>query len=60
MYGIGAYFAITNAMKAFRPNKEFKYHCPMTPERVLLSLYDSEKLMERKNKIESEALADNK
>ena len=60
MYGIGAYFAITNAMKAFRPQKEFKYHAPMTPERVLLSLYDSEKLMEKKNKIENEAMAANK
>ena len=60
MYGIGAYFAITNAMKAFRPKKEFKYHAPMTPERVLLSLYDSEKLMEKKNKIGNESLATNK
>ncbi|MGA8263369.1 MAG: molybdopterin cofactor-binding domain-containing protein [Ignavibacteriaceae bacterium] len=60
MYGIGAYFAITNAMKAFRPEKEFKYHAPMTPERVLLSIYDSETLMRKKNKIGSETLAANK
>jgi xanthine dehydrogenase large subunit len=39
MYGIGAYFAILNAMKAFRPNEDFKIVAPITPERVLLSLY---------------------
>lgn len=60
MYGIGAYFAITNAMKAFRPNKEFKYHAPMSPERVLLSLYELGKLMGKKNKIEREMLTANK
>ena len=56
MYGIGAYFAITNAMKAFRPGIEVKYHAPMTPERVLLSLYDAEKLIKLKHKIENEIL----
>ncbi len=40
MYGIGAYFAILNAMKAFRPEKQFKISAPITPEKVLLSLYD--------------------
>jgi xanthine dehydrogenase large subunit len=40
MYGIGAYFAILNAMKAFRPEKEFEINAPITPEKVLLSLYD--------------------
>jgi xanthine dehydrogenase large subunit len=39
MYGIGAYFAILNAMKAFRPNEDFRIVAPITPERVLLSLY---------------------
>lgn len=39
MYGIGAYFAIYNALKAFRPDKEFDIAAPMTPERVLLNLY---------------------
>jgi xanthine dehydrogenase large subunit len=40
MYGIGAYFAILNAMKAFRPEKEFIISAPITPEKVLLSLYE--------------------
>ena len=40
MYGIGAYFAILNAMKAFKPEKEFEINAPITPEKVLLSLYD--------------------
>lgn len=39
MYGIGAYFAIQNAIKAFNPNYKPKFHAPMTPEKVLLSLY---------------------
>lgn len=41
MYGIGVYFAITNAMKAFRPDKEFKFSSPITPEKVLMNLYDT-------------------
>lgn len=39
MYGIGAYFAILNAMKAFRPEKEFEINAPITPEKVLMNLY---------------------
>ena len=39
MYGIGGYFAIMNAIKAFRPGVEFKFSAPITPERVLLNLY---------------------
>ncbi|MCB0445149.1 MAG: molybdopterin-dependent oxidoreductase, partial [Gelidibacter sp.] len=41
MYGIGAYFAIQNAIKAFNPNYKLKFHAPMTPEKVLMSLYES-------------------
>jgi xanthine dehydrogenase large subunit len=40
MYGIGAYFAIRNAMKEFRPDKQFDFNSPLTNEKVLLSLYD--------------------
>jgi xanthine dehydrogenase large subunit len=43
MYGIGAFFAILNAMKAFNPDKEYKLSAPITPERVLCELY-SEKV----------------
>lgn len=39
MYGIGAYFAILNAMKAFKPEKEFEINTPLTPEKVLMNLY---------------------
>ena len=39
MYGIGAYFAIANAMKAFNPKYQMKFHSPMTPEKVLMGLY---------------------
>ena len=39
MYGTGAYFAILNAMKAFRPEKEFEIIAPLTPEKVLMNLY---------------------
>jgi len=39
MYGIGAYFAIQNAIKAFNPNYDLKFHAPMTPEKVLMGLY---------------------
>jgi xanthine dehydrogenase large subunit len=40
MYGIGAYFAIRNAMKAFRSDKLFDFNAPITNEKVLLSLYE--------------------
>jgi len=39
MYGIGAYFALLDAMRAFRPDREAFFHAPMTPERVLMFLY---------------------
>jgi xanthine dehydrogenase large subunit len=39
MYGIGAYFALMNAIKAFRPGKALPMIAPMTPERALNYLY---------------------
>lgn len=42
MYGIGAYFAIMNAVRAFNPGKEFKLSAPITNEKVLLNLYSKE------------------
>tara|TARA_R110002073_G_scaffold40547_1_gene114877 strand:+ start:81982 stop:84252 length:2271 start_codon:yes stop_codon:yes gene_type:complete len=39
MYGIGAYFAIQNAMKAFNANYTLNFDAPMTPEKVLMGLY---------------------
>jgi xanthine dehydrogenase large subunit len=39
MYGIGAYFALRNAIKAFNPNADIPFDAPMTPEKVLMNLY---------------------
>ena len=39
MYGIGAYFAIRNAVKSFT-DLEPKFDAPFTPEKVLMNLYD--------------------
>ena len=38
MYGIGAYFAIQNAMQAFNPQLELKFDAPMTAEKVLITI----------------------
>ncbi|CAN5619438.1 xanthine dehydrogenase molybdopterin binding subunit [soil metagenome] len=42
MYGIGSYFAILNAVKAFRPNVDFHISSPITPEKVLCNLYQQD------------------
>jgi xanthine dehydrogenase large subunit len=39
MYGIGSYFAIRNAVKAFNPGASLNFSAPFTHEKVLLSLY---------------------
>jgi xanthine dehydrogenase large subunit len=39
MYGIGAFFALRNAIKNFNPNSSPAFDAPMTPEKVLLNLY---------------------
>ncbi|HKR07331.1 MAG TPA: molybdopterin cofactor-binding domain-containing protein [Bacteroidia bacterium] len=44
MYGIGAYFAIRNAVKFFNPKSEIEFSAPFTPEKVLMSLYKKEKV----------------
>ena len=40
MYGIGAYFAIRNAIRAFRPGHSFPFSAPITPEKALMALYE--------------------
>ncbi len=40
MYGIGAYFALRNAIKAFNPNAIIPFDAPFTPEKVLMALYE--------------------
>jgi xanthine dehydrogenase large subunit len=42
MYGIGVFFAIREAMKAFQSKMEFAFTSPLTPERVLCQLYADE------------------
>lgn len=39
MYGIGAYFAIQNAILAFNPQAKMAFNAPYTPEKVLMDLY---------------------
>jgi len=39
MYGIGLFFALRNAIRAFNPQANPSFQSPMTPERVLLGLY---------------------
>ncbi len=39
MYGIGAFFALRNAVLAFNPQSQIGYSAPMTAEKVLTGLY---------------------
>ncbi len=39
LYGLGAYFALRNAVKAFNPTADISFDAPMTPEKVLMNLY---------------------
>lgn len=39
MYGIGAYFALTNAIRSFNPDYSIDFNLPLTPEKVLTRLY---------------------
>jgi xanthine dehydrogenase large subunit len=39
MYGIGAWFALSNAIRAFHPQADIPFVTPMTPEKVLMALY---------------------
>ncbi len=40
MYGIGAYFAIRDAILAYNPKAVISYSAPITPEKVLMALYN--------------------
>ena len=42
MYGLGGFFAIQNAIRAFNPDYQPKFRAPMTPEQVLLGLYEKD------------------
>jgi xanthine dehydrogenase large subunit len=39
MYGIGAYFAIRNAIRAYNSEADPAFDAPFTVEKVLMSLY---------------------
>jgi xanthine dehydrogenase large subunit len=39
MYGLGAYFAIRKAVRAFNPQAALAFDAPYTPEKVLMDLY---------------------
>jgi xanthine dehydrogenase large subunit len=43
MYGIGAYFALRNAIRAFSKSGYMPFAAPMTPEKVLMALYETPK-----------------
>ncbi|MEP7164518.1 MAG: molybdopterin cofactor-binding domain-containing protein [Ferruginibacter sp.] len=51
MYGIGAYFALHNAIKAFNPKAKIPFSAPMTPEKTLMGLYDNKLNAGKFNKI---------
>ncbi len=39
MYGIGTYFALRDAVRAFQAHTALPFSAPLTPEKVLVSLY---------------------
>ncbi len=43
MYGIGAFFALRNAIKAFNEHANVPLEAPLTPEKVLMALYQTNK-----------------
>ncbi len=44
MYGIGAYFAIANAIKEFNPHVALNYSAPITHEKTLMLLYQNKQI----------------
>ena len=42
MYGIGAYFSLRNAIRAFNPAASLPFDAPMTPEKALMALYQKQ------------------
>ncbi len=49
MYGIGAFFALRNAIKAFNPKADCPFSAPMTPEKLMMSLYSKPKEVVEEN-----------
>jgi xanthine dehydrogenase large subunit len=44
MYGIGAYFALRNAVLSFNPSAKIPFDAPITPEKILMALYSNVKM----------------
>jgi xanthine dehydrogenase large subunit len=40
MYGLGAFFALRSAVKAFNPKSKISFDAPLTPEKILMNLYN--------------------
>jgi xanthine dehydrogenase large subunit len=55
MYGIGAYFALRHAVKAFNPSN-IPYSTPMTPEKILMALYSQNGPLTKSGKENDEAI----
>ena len=58
MYGMGTYFALHNAVKAFNPDAQIPYSAPMTPEKVLMGLYAENEESMKRNLAEALELAE--
>jgi xanthine dehydrogenase large subunit len=56
MYGIGAYFALRNAIKAFNPNAIIPFDAPMTPEKLLMALYSAKSPLQRPQREKEKSL----
>ena len=52
LYGIGVFFALRNALQAYRPQRQLGFHAPMTPERALLELHGGELAIAKNHKKE--------
>ena len=44
MYGLGSWFALANAVKAFNPNVSLAYDAPFTPEKIMMALHQNESI----------------
>ena len=55
MYGIGAYFAVRNAIRAANGGKHFAFDAPITPEKVLFGLYGDPDSQETAESVKEDA-----
>jgi xanthine dehydrogenase large subunit len=44
IYGIGVWFAIRNAILAFNPSARIGFSAPLTPEKVLMALWNHQNI----------------